>query len=118
VCYYSVKHTLHSSSYLRHKNCTNKDNFICCFLQKCKADLTKEAQTLRFCEDRTLRPRLEHLRHQVAGYYFCFDEVVRFAWSKDPESHGSSSIATGKVSNAGQVEGKTNTLGLHFWVWA
>jgi len=42
--------------------------------------------------------------------------VVQFAWSKDPEGRVSSSITTGKVSNVGQVEGKTNTLGLHFWV--
>jgi hypothetical protein len=78
----------------------------------------KEVQPLEFCEYRALRPRLEHLRHQVTGYYFYFEEVVRFAWSKDPQSRGSSSIATGKVSYAGQVKGKTNILDLHFWVWA
>jgi hypothetical protein len=78
----------------------------------------KEAQILRFCEDRALRPRLEHLRHQVTGYYFYFDEVLRFAWSRDPESRGSSNIATGKVSYAVRVKGKPNTLDLHFWVWA
>jgi hypothetical protein len=88
------------------------------FLRECKADNVKEAQTLRFCEDRALRPRLEYLRRQVTGYYFYFDEVVRFAWSKDPEICGGSSIPTGKVSYAGQVKGKTNTLDFHFWVWA
>lgn len=123
ACYHSVKNTLHSSSYLRHKDCTNrtnKDNLIRCFLRECKANIVKEAQTSRFCEDRALRPRLEHLRHHVTGYYsyFYFDEVVRFAWSKDPESCSSSGIATGKVSYAGQAKGKTNTLDLHSWVWA
>ena len=68
----------------------------------------KEAQTLRFCEDRTLRPRLEHLRHQVTEYSFYIDEVVQFAWSKEPESRGRSRLATGKVSYTGQVKGKTN----------
>jgi hypothetical protein len=87
------------------------------FLRECKADIMMEAQTLRFCEDRALRPRLEHLKHQVTGYCFYFDEVVRFACSKDPESRGGSSIATGKVSYAGQVKGKANTLDLQFWVW-
>jgi len=74
----------------------------------------KEVQPLRFCEDRALRIRLEHLRHQVTGYCFYFDEVVRFAWSKDPKSRGSSSIATGKVFYAGQAKGKTNNLDIHF----
>jgi hypothetical protein len=74
----------------------------------------KEVQPLRFCEDRALRTRLEHLRHQVTGYYFYFDEVVRFASSKDPESCGSSNIATGKVFYAGQVKGETNNLDLQF----
>ena len=33
------------------------------------------------------------------------DVVVGLAWSNDPKSYGSSGIATGRASHAGQVKG-------------
>jgi hypothetical protein len=37
--------------------------------------------------------------------YPYFDVVVGLAWSYDPESYAGRSIATGRVSHAGQVKG-------------
>jgi hypothetical protein len=37
--------------------------------------------------------------------YLHFEVVVRLAWSNDPESYTGGSIATGRVSQAGQVKG-------------
>jgi hypothetical protein len=40
-----------------------------------------------------------HRRHP------CFDVVVGRVWSNDPESYAGGSVATGRVSLAGQVKG-------------
>jgi hypothetical protein len=37
--------------------------------------------------------------------YAYFDVVVGLAWSYDPESYAGGSVAAGRVSHAGQVEG-------------
>jgi hypothetical protein len=37
--------------------------------------------------------------------YLHFEVVVGLAWSNDPESYTGGSIATGRVSQAGQVKG-------------
>ena len=37
--------------------------------------------------------------------YPYFDVVVGLEWSDDPESYAGGSVATGRVSNAGRVEG-------------
>jgi hypothetical protein len=37
--------------------------------------------------------------------YLHFEVVVRLSWSNDPESYTGGSIATDKVSQAGQVKG-------------
>jgi hypothetical protein len=37
--------------------------------------------------------------------YPYFAIVVGLAWSNDPESDGSGSVAAGRASNAGQVKG-------------
>jgi hypothetical protein len=37
--------------------------------------------------------------------YLYFDVVVGLAWSNDPESYAGGSVATGRVSHAGQVKG-------------
>jgi hypothetical protein len=37
--------------------------------------------------------------------YPYFDVVVGLAWSYDPESYAGGSVATGRVSHAGQVKG-------------
>jgi hypothetical protein len=37
--------------------------------------------------------------------YPYFDVVVGLEWSNDPESYAGGSVAFGRVSNAGQVEG-------------
>jgi hypothetical protein len=34
-----------------------------------------------------------------------FDVVVGLVWSNDPESYAGGSVATGRVTHAGQVEG-------------
>jgi hypothetical protein len=43
-------------------------------------------------------------KHLPCRYHY-FDVMVEFAWSYDPESYDSSSIAIGRVSHAGQVKG-------------
>jgi hypothetical protein len=37
--------------------------------------------------------------------YLYFDVVVGLAWSYDPESYAGGSVAAGRISHAGQVEG-------------
>jgi hypothetical protein len=46
-----------------------------------------------------------HGRDETPPRYLYFDVVVGLAWSHDPESYAGSSVATGRVSHAGQVKG-------------
>jgi hypothetical protein len=41
--------------------------------------------------------------------YLYFDVVVGLVWSNDPESYAGGSVATGRVSLAGQVKGDDQT---------
>jgi hypothetical protein len=54
--------------------------------------------------------------------YPYFDVIVGLEWSNDPESYAGGSVATGRVSLAGQVKGddpdKKRYPGLRGWVWA
>jgi hypothetical protein len=53
--------------------------------------------------------------------YPYFDVVVELAWSYDPESYASGSVAACRVSYAGQVQGddttKRDTLALQAGGW-
>jgi hypothetical protein len=45
--------------------------------------------------------------HQIQRiiYFYLQNFVVGLVWSNDPESYAGGSIATGRVTHAGQVEG-------------
>jgi hypothetical protein len=45
-----------------------------------------------------------HISFNAPRYPY-FDVVVELAWSNDPESYVRDSLATGRVSHAGQVKG-------------
>jgi hypothetical protein len=55
--------------------------------------------------------------------YHYFDVVVGLEWSHDPESYAGGSVATGRISHAGQIKGydpdKEGYLVLLFrdWTW-
>jgi hypothetical protein len=46
-----------------------------------------------------------HVKFCIPPRYLYFDVVEGLAWSNDPESYAGGSIATGRGTHAGQVEG-------------
>jgi hypothetical protein len=55
-------------------------------------------------KDATIVLRAPHNKGPHRRYLY-FDVVVGLAWSNDPESYAGGSVATGRVSYAGQVKG-------------